>query len=116
MATRAKTTKVKTVKPVKMYSAKRRAVYHAGEDIDPLVVFERDHWLCGICGNPINRRLRYPAWKCATIDHVVPICQALAGGWPIHLIHTYENVQAAHRRCNELKSGSLDQMDSDLLE
>lgn len=116
MATKAKTTKVKTEKPVKMYSAKRRAVYHAGEDIDPLVVFERDHWKCGLCGNPINRYLRFPAWRCATIDHVVPISYALEAGWPIHIIHTYDNVQAAHRRCNELKSNRVDSECPDLLE
>ncbi len=100
---------------VKYYSAKRRAVYAAGEDIDPLVVFERDKWTCGICGNPINRRLRYPAWRCATIDHVIPLCQALEAGIPIHLIHTYENVQASHRRCNEIKAGTLDVPAPDLL-
>ena len=111
MATQSKTTKV-----VKMYSAKRRAVYHAGEDVDALVVFERDEWTCGICGNPINRRLRYPAWRCATLDHVVPICVALERGWPVALIHTYENVQAAHRRCNELKANSIDETALDLLE
>lgn len=93
---------------VKYYSPKRRAVYAAGEDIDPLVVFDRDNWMCKLCGKKINRYLRYPAWLCATIDHVVPICQALNMGWPIASIHTYNNVQAAHRRCNELKSNAVD--------
>jgi len=105
---KTKIAKVKTAKAVKMYSAKRRAIYHAGEQIDPLVVFERDNWLCGICGNIINRRLHHPAWACATIDHVVPISKALELGWPVNMIHTYDNVQAAHRRCNELKSNTID--------
>jgi 5-methylcytosine-specific restriction endonuclease McrA len=93
---------------VKYYSPKRRAIYAAGETIDPMVVFDRDDWTCRLCDKKINRRLRYPAWLCATIDHVVPICTALEMGWPLATIHTYENVQAAHRRCNELKSNTFD--------
>lgn len=93
---------------VKYYSPKRRAVYSAGEKIEHVKVFERDNWTCGICRQPINKRLRHPNWRCGTIDHIVPICVALQRGWPVHTIHTYENVQAAHKRCNELKAGTID--------
>ena len=88
---------------VQYYSPKRRAIYAQGEEINALEIFERDNWTCGICFGKIDRRVRYPAWKCATLDHIVPISAALAQGWPPSLIHTPENVQAAHRRCNEMK-------------
>lgn len=101
---------------VKMYSAKRRAIYAAGEDIDALTIFERDNWICGICQKVINKRRRQPDWLCATIDHIVPICVALAQKWPIETIHTHENVQAAHKRCNELKADKVAETTPDLLE
>ena len=89
---------------VRYYSPKRRAVYAAGEDIAHLTVFERDNWLCGICGKPIDRALRKPNPWCATIDHVVEISQCLEEGWPLHTIHTYDQTQAAHLQCNLDKS------------
>ena len=89
---------------VKYYSAKRRAVYAAGENIEALTVFERDKWICGICTGLIDRRLRYPNNNCGTIDHIVEICKAIEDGWPIETIHTYANVQAAHLSCNLEKS------------
>lgn len=93
---------------VKYYSAKRRAVYAAGQDIVSLDVFERDHWICGICNEDIAPDLRYPDPACATLDHIVEICVALQEGWPLELIHTYDNVQASHLSCNLAKSQSLD--------
>lgn len=89
---------------VKYYSAKRRAVYAAGDTIDHVVVFERDNWICGICHETIDRRLRKPNMRCASIDHITEICKALEMGWPIEEIHTYANVQAAHMDCNLKKS------------
>jgi 5-methylcytosine-specific restriction endonuclease McrA len=89
---------------VKYYSAKRRAIYAAGEDIDHLTVFERDEWTCGICNKPIDRKLRKPNPMCATIDHIVEICEALRQGWAVEKIHTYANVQASHMQCNLDKS------------
>jgi 5-methylcytosine-specific restriction endonuclease McrA len=89
---------------VKYYSAKRRAVYAAGEDIDHLTVFERDNWTCGICGGLIDRRVRKPSPNAASIDHITEISKCLDMNWPIEEIHTYANVQAAHLGCNLDKS------------
>jgi len=58
-------------------------------------VFERDNWLCHICGELIDsiaeNRLDRPS-----LDHVIPIA---AGG-----THTLDNVRASHLRCNIRKS------------
>lgn len=76
--------------------AKMRGAYV--EDISPSAVYDRDDWVCGICGQPIERDLAYPDPGSPTIDHIMPIAK---GGK-----HSYENVQAAHFRCNSLKRDS----------
>ena len=67
------------------------------ERVDPHVVFDRDEWTCKICGDPIDQGLEYPDPGYPSIDHIVPLVR---GG-----VHTYENVQASHLRCN-LKKGA----------
>jgi 5-methylcytosine-specific restriction endonuclease McrA len=81
------------------YSPKRRAIMMQGDDIDHLVVFERDEWICHICNKLIDRFLRGDAWMRATLDHVVPL--ALGG------THTWDNVAAAHWFCNMQKGCSI---------
>lgn len=81
------------------YSSKRRAIMARGEEIDHLTVFERDDWMCHICHNKIDSKLRGDAWMRATIDHVIPLCK---GGE-----HTYDNVRASHWRCNMIKGGTI---------
>jgi 5-methylcytosine-specific restriction endonuclease McrA len=55
-------------------------------------IFERDGWMCQICGRRINKRLRYPNPLCASIDHIIPLSKG-GNDNPI-------NVQASHLRCN----------------
>jgi len=55
------------------------------ERIDRELVFERDEWICGICGERV-----VPGD--ATLDHVVPV--ALGGA------HTVANLRLAHAICN----------------
>lgn len=83
----------------KYYSAKRRAIYAAGESINHLEIFERDKWVCGICTEPVDKRLRGDNWMRATLDHIIPLCQ---GGQ-----HTKTNVQCSHWKCNMSKGGQL---------
>jgi len=83
-------------KPIKYYSPKRRAVYAAGDDINPLVLFELHAWTCYLCRKPINRRLRLPNYWAATVEHLVPLA---AGGR-----HEWSNVVPAHAICNFTKS------------
>ena len=72
--------------------AKRHGVDY--EKVDPLAVFERDGWVCGLCGEPVDRRLQWPHPLSASQDHIVPISR---GG-----SHTFDNVQCAHLECNLL--------------
>lgn len=66
------------------------------EPVKLLRVFERDRWRCGICGKKVNRRLRYPHPRAASLDHVIPM--SVGGG------HLYSNVQCAHWDCNVAKA------------
>ena len=56
--------------------------------------------ICGICGKPVDRSLKYPDPGSPTIDHIVPITR---GGHPSAL----ENLQLAHFRCNRLKFNQI---------
>lgn len=79
--------------------AHRRRVRLTGAMVEPVYrrkVFERDGWQCGICHRPLSRDAAVPHWGAPTLDHIVPLA---AGGE-----HSYANVQAAHFRCNSIKS------------
>lgn len=74
--------------------------------IDKDEVAERDGWICGICGWPVDFAIPWrnrldtpprlatdPRFK--TIDHVTPVA---VGG-----TDTFDNVQLTHRSCNASK-------------
>lgn len=67
------------------YRARKRDQFV--EHVDPVVVFERDAGICGICSVPIVGRF--------DVDHIVPLVK---GGE-----HSYANVQVAHPSCNYSK-------------
>lgn len=60
-----------------------------GEKVDPLYIYERDNWRCGICGKKVTKRSE------ASLDHIIPLSKG--GG------HTAVNLQLAHRLCNSIK-------------
>lgn len=66
------------------------------EHIDPLEIYERDNWICKICGKPVDGNLAYPNPMSASLDHI----KALSRGGT----HTKDNVQLAHLLCNIKKS------------
>lgn len=77
----------------------RRRAVKAGafvEDVDRLVVMERDGWRCHLCGGQIPKNAVWPDLMYPTIDHIVPLSE---GGE-----HSYANVAAAHFSCNAAKS------------
>jgi rRNA maturation endonuclease Nob1 len=59
-------------------------------------IFERDLWICQICGEPIDQSAKAPEPLSRSLDHITPISK---GG-----SHTRENVQTAHLQCNIKKS------------
>lgn len=81
------------------YSPKRRAKMLEGDDIIHLEVFERDEWICHLCQKLIDKTLRGDSWWRATLDHVLPLSR---GG-----THTWDNVKAAHWKCNMDKGNSF---------
>lgn len=76
------------------YQHRRRAriVGRLFEEFDREEVFERDGWVCGICGNPVER-------ADASLDHIIPIAR---GGE-----HSRQNCQLAHLNCNKAKGARL---------
>lgn len=56
--------------------------------------------LCGICGRPVDKRLKAPDPMSPVIDHIIPINK---GGHPSAM----ENLQLAHWSCNRQKSDKL---------
>lgn len=63
------------------------------EDVDRLVVFERDKWLCQMCG--IKTVAEPYTDRSAELDHIIPLSQ---GG-----LHSYLNTQCSCRKCNGSK-------------
>jgi 5-methylcytosine-specific restriction endonuclease McrA len=53
---------------------------------------ERDGWICGICGEPVDRTLRFPDKMSPSLDHVIPL--SLGGE------HSPANSRIAHWICN----------------
>lgn len=56
--------------------------------------------VCAICGQRVNKRLKYPHPMSATVDHIIPFSR---GGHPSDL----DNLQLAHFHCNRQKSDKL---------
>jgi predicted nucleic acid-binding Zn ribbon protein len=77
-----------------MRASRRRAREHDAyvADVSPHAIYERDGWMCMLCGDPVMRDERVPHPLAPTLDHVV----ALANGGT----HEPSNVQLAHFLCN----------------
>lgn len=56
--------------------------------------------ICGICGKPVDKSLKYPDPMSPTVDHIIPVARH---GDPTSL----DNLQLAHRYCNRMKSDKL---------
>lgn len=84
------------------HKSKRSAIKrgaNGGVPIDPIKVFERDAWRCGICGYKTHKTKRgtyHP--KAPELDHIV----AIANGGS----HTWDNVQCSCRFCNSRKGAT----------
>lgn len=56
--------------------------------------------VCAICGQPIDKSLRYPDPMAPVVDHIIPVAK---GGHPSDI----NNMQLAHAWCNRQKSDKL---------
>lgn len=56
--------------------------------------------ICGICGKPVDKALKYPDPMSACIDHIIPVAK---NGHPSDI----SNLQLAHWTCNRSKSDKL---------
>ena len=56
--------------------------------------------ICGICGRPVDKALKYPHPLSASVDHIIPVSR---GGHPSDI----ENLQLAHWTCNRHKSDKM---------
>lgn len=56
--------------------------------------------VCGICGRPVDKSLRWPHPLSPTVDHIIPIDK---GGHPSDM----DNLQLAHWCCNRKKSNKI---------
>lgn len=83
---------------VKNHRRRARRYGVAYEPINPIGVFNRDSWLCQMCGVKTLKRLRGScADRAPELDHRIPM--ALGGS------HTWDNVQCSCRACN-IQKGS----------
>jgi hypothetical protein len=69
------------------------------EDFSNDEIYERDHWVCGICGNPVDRSLVWPDPMSVSLDHIVPLSRGGA--------HTRANVRCTHLHCNVSKGAQI---------
>ena len=56
--------------------------------------------VCGICGQPVDKKLKYPHPMSPCIDHIIPIDRR---GHPSDI----SNLQLAHWKCNRAKANKL---------
>lgn len=56
--------------------------------------------VCGICGKPVDKSIKYPHPLSPTVDHIIPVSK---GGHPSDI----SNLQLAHRCCNRQKSDKI---------
>ncbi len=80
------------------YEKRRRARLRSVETerFSDAYIHERDGWVCGLCNRKIDKKLMFPHWMSASLDHIIPLSDG--GG------HTRANVQSAHWICNSRKS------------
>jgi 5-methylcytosine-specific restriction endonuclease McrA len=86
---------------MRMYNHERRALLRNAtvERFRDVEIFERDGWICGICGDPVDPELRAPDPMSKSLDHIYPLARGGA--------HSRANVQLAHLRCNNVKNATI---------
>lgn len=75
------------------------------EPISCYAVFERDHWICHLCGNAVSSSVLWPALGSPSLDHIIPVSVPGCPG------HVWENVALAHLGCNMTKHNRVSEHD-----
>ncbi|WP_408990277.1 HNH endonuclease [Streptomyces stelliscabiei] len=79
---------------------RRVQIAEAGsEAVSRVAVFDRDHWLCQLCGTPVDRTAMVPDDHAPTLDHIIPV--SLGGP------HTMANLRTAHFICNSRRGNEV---------
>lgn len=92
----------------RLTSKSRRRVAITGKPVERvslLEIFDRDDWTCHLCSGPIDPNLERSHPQGASIDHIIPVSDAAYPG------HVWENLAAAHLRCNTSKNARVTQHD-----
>ncbi len=76
--------------------AKRFGVKYT--NINKTAIFERDKWICGLCGELVDKIFVFPHPLSPSLDHILPLSR---GG-----DHVEDNCQCSHFCCNLLKRAS----------
>lgn len=79
--------------------ADRQGPHRVAFDKNKKIILKTQN-ICGICGQPVNKKLKAPDPMSPVIDHIVPVSK---GGHPSAM----ENLQLAHWSCNRQKSDKL---------
>ncbi|MBM4558217.1 hypothetical protein GS466_24840 [Rhodococcus hoagii] len=64
---------------------------------DRLAIYERDGWVCQLCGHEVRSDLHPNHALAATLDHIAPRSTTL------YADDSPENLRLAHRRCNSAR-------------
>ena len=72
----------------------------SGSYVNRSDVGEKDGWICGICGEPVDASIQWPDQQSPSIDHIIP----LSKGGP----HSMENLQISHLVCNVRKNNGTE--------
>ena len=81
---------------------RKRRIRWAGAHHEPYKdseIFGRDKWRCWICGKKVDRLMKFPDPKSASIDHVIPLSK---GGDDAPY-----NVHCAHFGCNSSRNAKV---------
>jgi 5-methylcytosine-specific restriction endonuclease McrA len=81
--------------PERKAASERRRAQKLGVDSEVFLhieIFDRDGWICGLCGDPVPPEAQYPDRLSASLDHIVPL--SLGGA------HTRANSRCSHLTCN----------------
>lgn len=74
------------------------------EDVERIVVFERDDYICQRCGKKCDTSVQWPHGDFPTLDHIIPLAAGVENGG----VHSYANSQTMCLSCNSSKGARLE--------